>query len=118
MDADCRCETTDRFWRRVAEMAAPQCEWTSCHLKVVKMVSLVSQTFYHNKELKKKNSKLLAGVTSISRTQTASGHLTPAIPGSGRSPGEGNRLPTPVFWPREFHGLYNPWGAKESDTTE
>ena len=54
MDADCRCETTDRFWRRVAEMAAPQCEWTSCHLKVVKMVSLVSQTFYHNKELKKK----------------------------------------------------------------
>ena len=28
------------------------------------------------------------------------------------------RLPTPVFWPREFHGLYSPWGHKESDTTE
>ena len=28
------------------------------------------------------------------------------------------QLPTPVFWPREFHGLYNPWGHKESDTTE
>ena len=28
------------------------------------------------------------------------------------------RLPTPVFWPGEFHGLYNPWGFKESDTTE
>ena len=28
------------------------------------------------------------------------------------------RLPTPVFWPREFHGLYSPWGRKESDTTE
>ena len=27
-------------------------------------------------------------------------------------------LPTPVFWPREFHGLYNPWGSKESDTTD
>ena len=27
-------------------------------------------------------------------------------------------LPTPVFWPREFHGLYSPWGRKESDTTE
>ena len=27
-------------------------------------------------------------------------------------------LPTPVFWPREFHGLYNPWGRKESETTE
>jgi len=28
------------------------------------------------------------------------------------------RLPTPVFWPREFHGLYSPWGHKESDMTE
>ena len=30
----------------------------------------------------------------------------------------GERLPTPVFWPSEFHGLYNPWGHKELDTTE
>ena len=29
-----------------------------------------------------------------------------------------DRLPTPVFWPGEFHGLYSPWGHKESDTTE
>ena len=28
------------------------------------------------------------------------------------------KLPTPVFWPGEFHGLYSPWGHKESDTTE
>ena len=28
------------------------------------------------------------------------------------------RLPTPVFWPGEFHGLYSPWGRKVSDTTE
>ena len=27
-------------------------------------------------------------------------------------------LPTPVFWPGEFHGLYSLWGHKESDTTE
>ena len=32
-------------------------------------------------------------------------------------------LPTPVFLPGEFHGQrnlagYNPWGVKESDTTE
>ena len=65
------------------------------------------------------------------------------IPGSGRSPGEGIGYPlqyccaslvvqlvknppamweswlsTPVFWPREFHGLYAPWGHKELDTTE
>jgi len=28
------------------------------------------------------------------------------------------RLPTPVFWPREFPGWYSPWGCKEWDTTE
>ena len=28
------------------------------------------------------------------------------------------RLPSPVFWPEEFHGLYSPWGHKESDMTE
>ena len=28
------------------------------------------------------------------------------------------RLPTPVFWPGEFHALYIPWGHKESDTAE
>ena len=36
----------------------------------------------------------------------------------GRSPGKGERLSTPVFWPGEFHGLYSPWAHKESDTTE
>ena len=37
----------------------------------------------------------------------------------GRSPGEGRkRLPTPVFWPEEFHGLYSPLGHKKSNTTE
>ena len=24
----------------------------------------------------------------------------------------------PVFWSGEFHGLYSPWGCKESDMTE
>ena len=28
------------------------------------------------------------------------------------------RLTIPVFWPGELHGLYSPWGRKESDTTE
>ena len=28
------------------------------------------------------------------------------------------RLPTLVFWPREFQGLYRPWSHRESDTTE
>ena len=40
-----------------------------------------------------------------------------SIPWLGRSPGEG-KVPTPVFWPGEFHGLYSPWGCKELDKTE
>ena len=36
----------------------------------------------------------------------------------GKIPWRRERLPTPVFWPGEFHGLYSPWGRKDSDTTE
>ena len=43
---------------------------------------------------------------------------TPSIPGSGRSPGEGN---TPVFLPGEFHGQrrltgYSPWDHRANIT--
>ena len=45
------------------------------------------------------------------------------IPGSGRSPGEGNGNALPVFLPGEFHGQRSladdsPWGPKESKMTE
>ena len=33
-------------------------------------------------------------------------------------PLERGRVPTPVFWPEKFHGLYSPWSHKESDGTE
>ena len=39
-------------------------------------------------------------------------------PWVGMIPWRREGLSTPVFWPREFHGLYSPWGRKESDTTE
>ena len=39
-------------------------------------------------------------------------------PWVGKIPWRRERLPTPVFWPGEFHGLYSPWGLKELDTTE
>ena len=35
------------------------------------------------------------------------------VTGLERSTGEGKKLPTPVFWPGEFHGLYSPRGHKE-----
>ena len=37
---------------------------------------------------------------------------------SWKMPCRRERLPTPVFCPGEFYGLYGPWGHKESDTTE
>ena len=39
-------------------------------------------------------------------------------PWVGKIPCRRDRLPTPVFWPGEFHGLCSPWGGKESDMTE
>ena len=39
-------------------------------------------------------------------------------PWLGKIPWKRERLPTPVFWPGEFHGLYRQWGRKKSDTTE
>ena len=41
----------------------------------------------------------------------------------GKIPWRRKWLPTPVFWPGEFHGQrglagYSPWGHKESDMTE
>ena len=39
-------------------------------------------------------------------------------PWVGKIPWRRERLPTPVLSPGEFHGLYNPCGHKESDTTE
>ena len=38
-------------------------------------------------------------------------------PRVGKIPWRRERLPTPVFWPAEFHA-HSPWGHKESDTTE
>ena len=40
------------------------------------------------------------------------------IPGVGKIPWRRERLPTPAFWPREFHGIYSLWGGKELDMTE
>ena len=96
--------------------------------------------------------------SSVGKESSCNGGDRGAIPGSGRSPGEGigyplqyswvslvaqlinrihlqcrrpgfdpwvgkipwrrEKLLTPVFWPGELHGLYSPWGCKESDMTE
>ena len=33
-------------------------------------------------------------------------------PWVGKIPWRRERLPSPVLWPREFHGLYSPWGRR------
>ena len=35
----------------------------------------------------------------------------------GKIPWRRQRLPNTVFWPGKFHGLFSPWGCKESETT-
>ena len=44
-----------------------------------------------------------------------SNQLDPCV---GKIPWRGEWLPTPVFWPGEFHWLYSAWGHKESDMIE
>ena len=39
-------------------------------------------------------------------------------PWIGKTHWRRERLPTPVFWPGEFHGLYSPWGSKKSETEQ
>ena len=41
------------------------------------------------------------------------------VPSLGqKNPLEEEMQPTPVYWPGEFHGLFSPWGCKESDLTK
>ena len=35
-----------------------------------------------------------------------------------KDPPEKGKATHSIFWPEELHGLYNPWGRKESDTPE
>jgi len=46
------------------------------------------------------------------------GDLPGFDPWVGKIPWRMEWLPTPVFWSGEFHGLYSPWGHKESYRTE
>ena len=50
-------------------------------------------------------------------------HETWVNPWIGKIPWRREWLPTPVFFPGEFHGQrrlagYSPWSSKETDTTE
>ena len=55
--------------------------------------------------------------SSAGKESTCSAGDLGLIPG-WKIPWRRERLPTPGFWPGEFHGLCSPWGCKESDATE
>ena len=61
--------------------------------------------------------------SSVGKESTCNEGDSGSILGLGRSPGEGNGLPTPVFLPGDFHGQkslagYSPWDHNESDMTK
>ena len=56
--------------------------------------------------------------SSVGKDSTCNAGDLGSIPGFGKIPWRRERLPTPVFWPGEFHGLYSPWGRKQWDATE
>ena len=43
---------------------------------------------------------------------------TPVLFLGWEDPLERDRVPSPVFWPGEFHGVYSPWDCKGSDMAE
>ena len=57
----------------------------------------------------------LLGTSLVTQLQCGRPGFDPWV---GKIPWRKERLPTPVFWPGEFQGLYSPWGRKELDTTE
>ena len=61
------------------------------------------------------NKQLSFPAGSDSKESTCNAGDPGSIPGLGRSPGEGEQLPTAVFLPGEFHGQRSlagcsPWG--------
>ena len=75
--------------------------------------TLIPWLFGHNYRTRTVGSSLVAQVKNIC-LQCGRPGFDPWV---GKIPWRRERIPTPVFWPGEFHGLYSRWGNK-SDTTE
>ena len=76
----------------------------------------VGKYFWHNYV---RNASLMAQlVKNLPATRETWVWFLGLFPGLGRSPGERKDYSIQLFWPGKFHGLYSPWGGKESDTTE
>ena len=91
-------------------------------------ILLTGYTPIQNKKFRRRKKELQTTLLSIYRLKSAERaqlvknppvmRETWVDPCVGKIPWRRERLPTPVFWPGEFHGLYRLWGRKESDMTE
>ena len=54
---------------------------------------------------------------SASKESTCNAERPGLDPWVGKIPWRKEWLPTPLFWPGEFHGLHSPCGCKELDMT-
>ena len=84
------------------------------------LFNLISFLVTKEKKKKKPNRKQNTKVLSGMHTEIFAGKNV-SIPGSRRSPGEGNgnplQYPYWIPWMEEPCGLYSPWGRKESGMT-
>ena len=81
------------------------------------MIIEISKAFFNFISLSK-----LHHVSPLAQSSCNAGDLD-LIPGLRRSPGDGNRQPTPVFLSGKSHGQRSlvgdsPWGRKGPDTTQ
>ena len=95
--------------------------WASLMAQLIKNLSAMQETlvqFLGQKDPLEKGTPVFLGFPCVSAGKESTGTEGDlgSVPGLGRSPRE--RLPTPIFWPREFHGLHSLWGRKEPDMTE
>ena len=88
--------------------------WATVHGVAKNQTQLIGLSTQHNPPLQYSWASLVVQLVK---------HL-PAMWETGFNPWVGKiswgreRLPSPVFWPGEFHGLYIPRGHKGSDTTD
>ena len=83
----------------------------------------MEQSHVENKNIKILTSEMGFPGGSDSKASVCNAGDQGSIPGSGKSPGEGNGNPLQYSCLEKSHGQkslvgYSPWGRKESDTTE
>ena len=80
-------------------------------------IGTVKKTGHQGLKKKRRRRRRNLGGSAGKESSCNAGDLG-SIPGFedwvGKIPWRREQLPTLVFWPGEFHGLFSPWGCKES----